>query len=215
MVALLSGCGMSNPRLGYIKSPEAAPCRDADCPTLELPAPNDSESFNPATAGVMYFDDKSVAKPFVMAYAGRVWWIMKVNPGKHSVKVLPDGTNLIGGIAASAKDAISFEAQKGKRYWLFSRPGAGGFSSKTWVEEGSADRPVVGGDRNLEAHSIAASLLGGEDKAAKSHVELWWAGVPTFDKIFQAPSVERIGDVPAPAGPAKPAAANPGKGPQG
>jgi hypothetical protein len=195
----LTGCGMNNPRLVYIKSPEASPCKEADCPTLEIPAPNHDELFNPAAAAVVTFDGAALKQPFVMANKGRLWYVMKIGPGQHSVKVEPmEGTNLIGAIASAAKDSLRFDAKKGKRYWLFNRIGVGGYSSKTWVEDASGDRAVVAGERNLEPHNIAASLfLGAEEKKAQaSQVELWWAGAPTHDKVFQSPQTQHIGEAP-------------------
>ncbi len=209
-LAALSGCGMSNPRLVHIKSPEANLCKDADCPTLEIPAPNHNEMFNPAAEATVTFDDQNVKMPFVMAAKGRLWYVMKINPGAHTVKVQPNsGTNLIGAIATAAKDAIKFDAQKGKRYWLFARIGVGGYSSKTWVENAEGDRPVVAGDRNLEAHNIAASIFLGdaEKKAQASMVEIWWAGAPTHDKAFHSAGVENVyADGLAPANAAPPPA---------
>jgi hypothetical protein len=193
----LTGCGMSNPKLVYVKSPEASPCKEADCPTLEIPAPNHDEQFNPAAAAVVTFDGAAVKQPFVMANKGRLWYVMKIGPGAHSVKVEPmQGTNLIGAIASAAKDALKFEAKRGKRYWLFNRVGVGGYSSKTWVEDAAGDRPVVAGERNLEPHHIAAALFLGEEekKAQASQVEIWWAGAQTYDKLFQSPQTPRVGD---------------------
>jgi hypothetical protein len=200
----LTGCGMSNPRIAYVKAP-VDPC-SADCATLEVPAPNHDDMFNPASPGAgatVMLDGKPVETAFVMAYQGRVWYVVRVKPGKHSVKVAPrNTTGLVGAIATTAAAAdLSFDAQPGKRYWLYNRMGVGGFSAKTWIEESSGDRAVVAGERNLEPHSIAASLLGdSEDKAAKSMVEVWWAGVPTYDKQF-VEGAEKIGND-APGGPA-------------
>jgi hypothetical protein len=196
-VFALTGCGMSNPRLAIVKSPEASPCQEADCPTLEIPAPNHDEQFNPAAAAVVKLDGAPVKQPFVFASKGRIWYAMKINPGQHTVKVEPiEGQNLTGAIVSAARDALKFEAKKGKRYWLFNRIGVGGYSSNTWVEDSAGDRPVVAGERKLEAHNLAASIfLGeGEKKAVASQVEVWWAGAPTYDKIFHGPGVEHVGD---------------------
>jgi hypothetical protein len=194
-LAALSGCGLNVPRLAYLKSPEASQCKDADCPTLEIPAPNHDELYNPAAAAVVHFDGTPVKQPMIMASKGRIWYVMKINPGAHTIKVQPmEGTNLIGAIGSAAKDALKFEAAKGKRYWLFNRIGVGGYSAKTWVEDAAGERPVVAGERNLEPHNIAASLFLGEaeKKAQAAQVEVWWAGAPTHDKAFQNPAVQRV-----------------------
>src|SRR5262249_5464504 len=80
-------------------------------------------------------------------------------------------------------------------YWLFARIGVGAFSSKTWVEESTGDRAVVAGERNLEAHSAAASILLGESeqKAQKAMVEVWGNGAPNYDQTFHGPGGEHVG----------------------
>lgn len=198
-LSALTGCGMSNPRLVHVKSPEATPCQAADCPTLEIPAPNHDEQFNPAASGAITFDGSPVKRPLVFATSGRLWYVMKINAGPHSVKVEPaEGTNLVGAIAGAAEDALRFEAKKGKRYWLFNRIGVGGYSSKTWVEEADGGRAVVAGERNLEPHHLTAALfLGeGEKKAQASQVEVWWSAAPAADKLFQSPSTQQVGELP-------------------
>jgi hypothetical protein len=191
-LAALSGCGFNKNRLAYVKSPEATPCTDADCPTLEIPAPNHDDMFNPASAGVTYLDGVPVKHPFIMGSHGHIWYVMKVNPGKHTVKVLGAGTNLIGGIVNLASDALPFEAQRGRRYWLFFRAGWAGYTAKTWLEEGVGARPIVAGERDLEPRPLRSYTSDAELRAQEGRLEVWWSMAPAADQVFQSPQTERV-----------------------
>jgi len=203
------GCGLSTPVLGYVKSPEEKQCTADDCPTIEIPAPNDDTMFNPVS--FRHLDDKAVSPELIFANKGRVWWIMKVNPGKHSLKVMPDtgATNIIG-TATTTEQALEFEAKPGQRYWVFLRPGAGGYSAKPWIESSEGDREVLAGERKLDPHNIAASIfLEGEANASEPRVEMWWKIAPAawneFARAEKKGSVppEEVGKPPGPRGAAK------------
>src|SRR5687768_13832200 len=124
LVCALSGCSffVDSPKLGIVKSPLDQQCDAADCPTIEIPAPLESERYNPANLGQV--DGKSVDFPIVGGPKGMVWWTMKVTPGTHQLAVSTRedtagkdvGTALLEGVASL--HLIDFEAQAGKRYWL-------------------------------------------------------------------------------------------------
>jgi hypothetical protein len=187
----LGGCGLSTPRVAYIKSPEPRRCVAKDCPTIELPAPNSDDRYNPGELAML--DGQLVTPPAVLANDGRVWYVMPIQPGKHSIDV---GCKNVGIIGKATKPHLELDAQPGQRYWVFARPSVGGVVHRAWIESADAARTVLAGERNLEPHSMAAGLI--DDPKKDPKVEEWWIAAPALDQqIFR--QAEKVGDVPPPA----------------
>ncbi|MBI4951548.1 MAG: hypothetical protein HY908_05915 [Myxococcales bacterium] len=188
-----AGCFPSGPQLGVIKNPNDPQCAAADCPTLEIPAPNTDNTYT--IIKLVDVDGGMVSFPMVWGDISHVWWVMKLAPGAHKITVSTEekkssnvGMAILEGLAATR--VLDFEAVAGKRYWLWGSRRSPDASFDAWLEEGTLDRTFVAGTDGIETDAFQKFL---EDLGGSSYeldARLWWATAPQVDRIFQ-----RTGDV--------------------
>ena len=196
------GCSafVSKPQLSVLKSP-VGECKDADCPTVEVPAPMKDGIFNPVD--FKQLDGKDVETPLVFGQPGMTWQVMKIPPGKHTIFAASRedregqsfGESMVKGLASM--ETIEFTAEKGRRYWLWGGRKSKDSSFFVWLEEGTLDRTFVGGSDMLKQSKFSKVLemLTPDDGAPpyQYDVRTWWASAPQLDRTFQ--KSERVGEV--------------------
>ena len=199
--SLLAGCLPSAPQLGLVKNPTGAQCNDADCPTLEIPAPNRDDTHN--AVALQDIDGSQVTMPVVWSGQGRVWWVMKLTPGTHKLSVASNeklggdfGSALAKGIGSIR--TLEFEAQAGMRYWLWGSRRSEDASFDAWVEEGNLDRAFVVGTDGIEPNDFQKFLdaIGGGGGVGSDvyiyDARDWWPLAPQLDRLFQRSEI--VGD---------------------